>query len=80
MISEKKILQTDVEGKNLARKNLGKKIPALKKYLSFKTQNAGNKSYTTVCQRKKFFNKGFGNKITQAKSPIPTSKVKWSTP
>ena len=64
VISEKYILQTDFEGKNLERKSKsGKKIPWLKK----------NSLLVHKCW-KKFFLQRFEKKIlTQTKSPIPPS-------
>ena len=48
--------------------------------ISFKAYKAG-KNLTTLYFREKLFHQRFGkNKITQTKSPIPTSKVKWSVP
>ena len=77
MISEKKILQTDFEGKNSC-----KEIPGEKKSYADKKSamayNAGKKSYTVVFQEKKG-HKG-QKSLTQTKSLIPTppsTKVKW---
>ena len=53
----KNILQTDYEGKNLARKNLAKKIPTLKKYISFTAYNAGN-NLTPLYVREKILSPG----------------------
>ena len=63
----KKIPCKPISKENISRK----KIATLKKKKSFMVYNSGKKSYTCVCQRKKFYHQRFGKQIiAQSKSLI----------
>ena len=70
--------------KNLARKYLGEKIPALKK-ISLIVYNTGKKSLTLLYVREEILSPevwgkhSYPNQITHTPPPPPT-KVKWSAP
>ena len=60
----KNILQTDFEGKNSARKYLGRKISCTeKKNISLMAYNAEKRSYSAICRRKKSGSRGLGKKF-----------------
>ena len=54
MISGKNILQTDLEGKKLARIYLGEIISCSEKYIAHELYNAEKNSYTVKGQGKNF--------------------------
>ena len=74
-------LQTDFEGKKFLQGNTwGKKFPRLKKK-SFMAYNPGKNITLWYVGEKNSITRGLEKKIlTQAKSPIPPLKVKWSFP
>ena len=60
----KNILQTDFEGKNSARKYLGRKISCTeKKNISLMAYNAEKRSYSAICWGKKSGSRGLGKKF-----------------
>ena len=73
VISEKKILQNDFEGKKNSWKEIPdeNKIPTLKKNLSWRIVVKKN-SYSVLCQEKILSPEVWERKFTQTKS-----KVKW---
>ena len=59
----KNILQTDFEGKNSARKYLGRKISCTEINISLMAYNAEKKSYSALCWGKKSSSGGLGKKF-----------------
>ena len=70
MISEKNILQSDFEGKNLTRKYLGEMISYNEK-IYFMAYTPGKKSYSVVCRGEKFYHQMFGEKHFSPKQNHP---------
>ena len=77
----KNILQTDFEGKNSARKYLGRKLSCTEINISLMAYNAEKKSYSAICWGKKIKLRRFGEKVlTLTKSPIPRLKSQIGRP
>ena len=78
VISEKKNPADRFWGKKLLQGNNWQKNPYTEK-IYFTAYNAGKKNLTPLHVRKKFYYQRFEEKIiTQTKTHIPLSKVKWS--
>ena len=67
----KNILQTDFEGKKLARIYLGEMISCNGKNFPHDVHNAEKTSYTVICQGKNFNFRRLGKNSCLNKSPIP---------
>ena len=77
----KNILQTDLEGKNSARKYLGRKLSCTEINISLMAYNAEKKSYSAICWGKKIKLRRFGEKVlTLTKSLIPRLKSQIGRP